>query len=104
MYGRIINEALELSLPYMGVLSDGRTVSNYNLLPESVLLAEGWLPLIEDKPEYNPETQELRQIGYTVENNIITVSYEAVAITPTTEDRLVAAESVIMEILEMMMI
>lgn len=38
-------------LPKIGTLKDGSTVSNYNLLPHDVLLAEGWLPLIDEPPE-----------------------------------------------------
>lgn len=38
-------------LPRTGTLKDGSTVSNYNLLPHDVLIAEGWLPLVDDPPE-----------------------------------------------------
>jgi len=38
-------------LPRTGTLKDGSTVSNYNLLPHDVLIAEGWLPLIDEPPE-----------------------------------------------------
>lgn len=40
----------QLTLPKSAQLSDGRWVSNYNLLPDTVLKAEGWLPLEEVKP------------------------------------------------------
>ena len=38
-------------LPRTGTLKDGSTVSNYNLLPHDVLIAEGWLPLVDEPPE-----------------------------------------------------
>jgi hypothetical protein len=44
MLGRI-NGSFEF-LPSAGVLSDGRTVSNYNLLPPSILAGEGWKEVI----------------------------------------------------------
>lgn len=37
-------------LPKIGTLKNGSTVSNYNLLPHDVLIAEGWLPLIDEPP------------------------------------------------------
>lgn len=60
MYARVENgQVTQIGLPTTGTLKDGRTVSNYNLLPQKVLKAEGWLPCEEVKPEYNPETQYL---------------------------------------------
>lgn len=86
MYARVIDgQVVRVGLPRAGVI-DGRTVSNYHLLPESVLLAEGWLPLELNQPEYNPETQELRLTGYTVEADKVTANYEAVK-KPTTIDQ-----------------
>ena len=100
MYAKVeSNIVTQAYLPTSGTLSDGRSVSNYNLLPESVLLAEGWLPLIENKPEYDPDMQELQLTGYTIEAAQVTANYEAIAKTPTAEDRLTAAEDVIMDIL-----
>ena len=46
------NEVHKIPLPHTGTLQDGRTVSNYHLLPPEILQAEGWLPLEQDKPEY----------------------------------------------------
>jgi hypothetical protein len=68
----------QTSLPTSGALSDGRSVSNYNLLPESVLLAEGWLPLELNEPEYNPTTQLLQFVDYTIEIDRAIANYEAV--------------------------
>jgi hypothetical protein len=93
MYAKVVNgQVTQAHLPTSGVLN-GRTVSNYNLLPESVLLAEGWLPLVENKPEYDADTQELQLMGYTVETDRVTANYEAVAKLPTIEDRLEALKA-----------
>lgn len=87
MYAKVVNgQVTQAHLPTSGVLN-GRTVSNYNLLPESVLLAEGWLPLELNQPEYDPETQELRLVGYTVEADKVTANYEAVKKSTTIDQR-----------------
>jgi hypothetical protein len=85
MYAKVENGQVTF-LPTSGVL-DGHTVSNYNRLPESVLLAEGWLPLVEDMPEYDPTTQELQLVGYTVEADKVTANYEAVRKPVTIDQR-----------------
>ena len=83
MYTKIENnQVTQTSLPTSGILSDGRSVSNYNLLPESVLLAEGWLPLVESKPVYDPATQELQLTEYTTEKDKVTANYVVVDIVP----------------------
>ena len=103
MYAKVENGIVtQAYLPTSGVLN-GRTVSNYNLLPESVLLAEGWLPLVENKPEYDDATQRLRLTGYTVESDKVTANYEAVAKLPTAEERIEAMEGVVMDLIMMSM-
>jgi hypothetical protein len=107
MYAKVIDgQVVQIGLPTTGTLSDGRSVSNYNLLPEAVLLAEGWLPYQENKPEYNPETQYLQLSGYDIQQDKVIANYEAVLIIhiPTVEERLEAAEFVIMDMLETMML
>jgi hypothetical protein len=59
MYRVKDGEIIERALPRTGVLSDGRSVSGYHLLPEAILQAEGWLPVEEVKPKYDPKTQQL---------------------------------------------
>ena len=78
-------QVTQTSLPTSGILSNGRSVSNYNLLPEETLLTEGWLPLIENKPVYEPATQELSLTGYTIEAAQVTANYTAVTL-PTDPD------------------
>jgi hypothetical protein len=87
MYAKVIDGQVVLTgLPTAGTLFDGRSVSNYNLLPESVLLAEGWLPYQENKPEYNPETQYLQLSGYGIQQDKVVANYEAVAIVKVPSD------------------
>ncbi len=72
---QIINgEIKQYSLPKTGTLKDGRTVSGYHLLDEEVLLDEGWLPLEDNPPEYDVETQYLVQDGYEIlEDKVIQI-------------------------------
>ena len=64
---QVINgEIKQYSLPKVGTLSDGRTVSGYHLLDEEVLLDEGWLPLEDNPPEYDMETQYLVTDDYEI--------------------------------------
>jgi hypothetical protein len=103
MYAKVDNgQVVQAGLPTSGILN-GNTVSNYNLLPESVLLAEGWLPLVEGKPVYDTDTQELRLTGYTIEADKVTANYEAVIKQPTTEERIEAMEGVVMDLIMMNM-
>lgn len=56
----------QYSLPKTGTLKNGSTVSGYHLLPEEVLKQEGWLPLEDNPPEHDMETQYLAQDGYEI--------------------------------------
>lgn len=79
MYGRITDK-IELSLPSSGKLLVGTWVSNYSLLPKSVLLAEGWKPITEVRPEYDEATQYL-EFDTAVDNGTnVVVTYKAVDI------------------------
>lgn len=53
MLAQVINDEVfaRHELPRTGVLSDGRTVSNYYLLPPEVLESEGWRELEQIRPE-----------------------------------------------------
>lgn len=62
----IDGEIKQYSLPKTGILKDGSTVSGYHLLDEEVLLDEGWLPLEDNPPEYDEETQYLANDGYEI--------------------------------------
>ena len=56
----------QYNLPKTGTLKNGSTVSGYHLLPEEVLKQEGWLPLEDNPPEYDMETQYLTNDGYEI--------------------------------------
>jgi len=65
---QVINgEIKQYSLPKTGTLSDGRTVSGYHLLDADILKAEGWLPLVDEPPGYDPETEYLVHDGYDIQ-------------------------------------
>jgi hypothetical protein len=78
MLGRIIDDKTELRLPEVGVLLDGRTVSNYDCLPLETLTAEGWLPYEEIKPEHDEATQMLVVDSAVRQADKIVVTYLAV--------------------------
>lgn len=64
---QVINGKIaQYSLPKTGTLKNGSTVSGYHLLDNEILLDEGWLPLEDIKPEYNPDTQYLIHDGYEI--------------------------------------
>ncbi len=97
-------QVTQVGLPTTGTMTDGSTVSGYDLLPENVLLSEGWLPLVEDRPEYDFETEYLEHAGYTVGATEVTVNYtvkqiEPVTPIPTVEDRLSAVEEALLMII-----
>lgn len=77
MYAKVENGQV-VYVPTSGVLQDGRTVSNYHLLPEETLLVEGWLPCEEIKPEYDAETQYLAIDTAIEQNDKVIVTYKAV--------------------------
>jgi len=79
-YAHIVDGAVDAwGLPEVGVLSDGRTVSNYNLLPTDELKAEGWLLCISTAPNgYDPSKQYLTVDTYTIGADGISVTYKAV--------------------------
>jgi hypothetical protein len=81
MYAKVVNgQVTQAHLPTSGVLQDGRTVSNYHLLPDETLLAEGWLPCEEVKPTYDEATQYLAVDTVVQQDNKVIVTYKAVDI------------------------
>jgi len=88
----ISGEIKQYSLPKTGTLKDGRTVSGYHLLDEEVLLDEGWLPLEDNPPEYNIETQYLIQDGYEILEDKVIQKYRIEEIPEREEPRDLEAE------------
>jgi hypothetical protein len=78
MLARIKGPDIEIGLPASGILADGRTVSNYELLPEDVLNSEGWMSCHEVFPQYDPSTQKPIVDTVIKENDILIVNYKIV--------------------------
>lgn len=74
------NKIIKHSLPKVGKLSTGETVSGYHLLDSEILKQEGWLPLEDIKPEYNSETNYLQPNGYDIQEDKAIRLYEIVEI------------------------
>ena len=78
---QVINgEIKQYSLPKVGTLKDGSTVSGYHLLDEETLKEEGWLPLEDNPPEYDVETQYLANDGYEILEDKVIKKYRIVDI------------------------
>jgi len=78
---QVINgEITQRSLPKTGTLKNGSTVSGYHLLDEEILLDEGWLPLEDNPPEYDMETQYLTNDGYEILEDKVIKKYRIVDI------------------------
>lgn len=74
---QVINgEIVKYSLPKTGTLKDGSTVSGYHLLDEETLRGEGWLPLEDNPPEYDTETQYLMNDGYEILDDKVIKKYK----------------------------
>ena len=75
-YIKIIKgEIVEIGLSKTGILKDGSTVSGYDLLDEQTLKEEGWLPLEENKPEHDEQTQYLEFVDYTILTDRVIANY-----------------------------
>lgn len=82
-YAKVENgQVIQVGLPTTGILKDGSTVSGYNLLPEDILREEGWLPLIDNPPVYDTETEYLEHTGYAVGETEVVVNY-TIKLKPT---------------------
>jgi hypothetical protein len=78
-WAKVENEqVVSTRLPRQDKLADGRYVSNYHLLPESTLLSEGWLPGINSKPSYDPETEGLQGPSYDIQAEQVVANYTAI--------------------------
>ena len=85
---QVINgEIKQYSLPKTGTLSTGETVSGYHLLDEEILKEEGWLPLEDNPPEYDEETQYLIQDGYEILEDKVIKKYRIEEIPEKEEPR-----------------
>ena len=62
----IDGEIKQYILPKSGYLKDGTSVSGYHLLSQVILKDEGWLPLEDNPPEFDIETEYLQNDGYEI--------------------------------------
>ena len=76
-------------LPTAGTLKNGCTVSGYNLLDESTLKGEGWIPAEESIPNYDPVTQVAVFDSYDVQTDRVIKRY-AIQEIPLSESELLA--------------
>lgn len=81
----IDGEIKQYSLPKVGTLKDGSTVSGYYLLDEETLLSEGWLPLEDNPPLYDTNTQYLVHDGYEILEDKVIKKYRIEDIPESTE-------------------
>lgn len=88
----IDNEIKQYNLPKTGTLKDGSTVSGYHLLDEEILLDEGWLPLEDNPPEYDEETQYLVTDDYEILEDKVIKRYMIEDIPEREEPRDLEAE------------
>ncbi|HYE80888.1 MAG TPA: hypothetical protein VEG39_01840 [Clostridia bacterium] len=102
-YAKVENgQVVQVGLPKVGILTQGEnagcTVSGYDKLDEATLLAEGWLPVFDNPPEYDPETQYLEHAGYTIVGAEILAEYnvkqrEYTPAPPTPEEKIADLEA-----------
>lgn len=76
----INNQAVQGSLPNSGYLKSGESVSRYDLLSIDILMSEGWLPNVDNKPIYNALTQMLVVDTYIIQATQVIINYKAVPI------------------------
>jgi hypothetical protein len=115
-YAKVENEqVMQIGLPTTGILTqagfEGCSISGYDKLPytsenpeEPTLHKEGWLPVIDNPPEYEPENQYLEHAGYTLGETEVLVNYvikqiQPVIAVPTAEERLAAIEEALLMII-----
>lgn len=92
---QVINgEIKQYSLPKTGILKNGSTVSGYHLLDEDLLKDEGWLPLEDNSPLYDTNTQYLMSDGYEILEDKVIKKYRIEEISEREEPRNLEVEVV----------
>lgn len=83
-YALVVNGSIEtIGLPENGELRDGKTVSNYNRLPDSVLREEGWMPVVDSGPPvHDPDTHSVSLEGYAVKAGSVEPTYKVSVLPP----------------------
>lgn len=90
---QVINgEITRRSVPENYTHDDGSVTLGYNLLPIEELKKDGWVEVVEIKPNYNPETQYLAFESEILGTDEVIITYKVVDIVvtppqPTLEER-----------------
>ena len=63
------------ALPKSYRFSDGSSTGNFNLLDSSIQVAEGYYPLVENKPTFNQKTQRLVLGSESIESSQVIHNY-----------------------------
>lgn len=74
MYGKIIDNILYYA-PATLKLDDGRIILNFNKSADT-MKAHGYKEVINNVPEYDPNTEYVRVSDYSEDDDYITVNYE----------------------------
>jgi hypothetical protein len=73
MYAHVSNgviDALKSSLP-----SSWNNVSNFSVLSANELKTHGWYPVIQNIPVHDPDTEEVRHAGFSIEADSVIELY-----------------------------
>ena len=84
---------VEIGLPKVGKLKDGRTVSGYNLMDAESLAKEGWLPF-EDVQPVLAENQYADFIEYSITADKIVAKYAVLTCKPEVDEDIELAAAI----------
>lgn len=82
------------NIPKVWKLKDGRTISGFHLVNSGIHKQEGWLPLEDNKPEYNEETHYLTNPQYEILEDKVVRTWE-VAENPPMPDPVPSKEDIL---------
>lgn len=76
LYAHVTDGVVDrFGLPDTWRRDDGSTVSGYHFTDPADLAADGWLPLVEDRPDLGPNEMH-GQPTYTVADGQVTATYQ----------------------------
>lgn len=82
-YAHVMDGAVHrVGLPQVAVLADGRAVSGFDKLDPQTLSEEGWLPIVEDRPDFDPARSYLAGPEYNVETSRVVARYTRKPLPP----------------------
>jgi hypothetical protein len=71
-------KVIKWELPCCGFLSNGESVSGYDLLSHETLIAEGWLPTVDNIPKYDETIQRLAIDNYEILDDKVIINYKVI--------------------------